>query len=435
MNYHKKRRHISSGDKIGKYQLEDVIHQGKYRSIYKARDPFLGRDVAIKVSNLSEQPDSVEDSQQIRNSFFLETQAVGKLQHPNIVSVYDAGVGDRQTYIVMEFIKANSLAEIIESKQKIPIVKVLDIISKCCKALEYAHSKGVIHRDIKPSNILLTKDHNVKIVDFGVAMVRSKIDTLSSGLFGSPSYMSPEQVEEKEVSPSTDLFALGTVLYELLTGKKPFVADNVHTLMYKILHEQPEPLQSFGVRYAEKLQPIIDQVLAKQAMQRYRSALDFATALDSINNVLRYEYRKTSKRVNAEQVGMLEFFQDFNQQEIAEFIGVATWVNVSNGEAVLSVNDVDQTFYIIIGGKATVFKTNKPVKSLVDGDCFGDARLLGYEKYATNIVADSNMLLMRVTTDDLDNASYALQVQFYKAVAKSLVKRLSDSESATDKAA
>ena len=198
------------------------------------------------------------------------------MQHPNIVSVYDAGIGDRKTFIVMEYIEAKSLACIMNAKEKISISKAIDIVFKCCKALEYAHSKNVVHRDIKPANILIMDDGNVKTVDFGIAKVRSEIDTLSSGLFGSPLYMAPEQIEEQEVGPSTDLYALGVVLYELLTGGKIFEADNVHTHMYKILNEKPKPLENYCVEHAGKIQPIIDQALEKQQEQRYPSAADFA---------------------------------------------------------------------------------------------------------------------------------------------------------------
>jgi len=145
---HDRRRNITSNDKIGKYQLEELIHQGKYRSIYKAHDPFLDRDVAIKISTFPDQQEYEENSQQIRNSFFIETRAIGKLQHPNIVSVYDAGVGDRQTYIVMEYIDAKSLAAALSENKRYPVHKVIEIIFKCCKALEYAHKKNVVHRDI-----------------------------------------------------------------------------------------------------------------------------------------------------------------------------------------------------------------------------------------------------------------------------------------------
>jgi serine/threonine protein kinase len=431
----KKRRSLSSGDKIGKYQLEMVIHKGKYRAIYKAHDPFLDRNVAIKISTFPDQQDGEENSQQIHNSFFLETRAVGKLQHQNIVSVYDAGVGDCQTYIVMEYINAKSLATLLEGGEKIPVGKAIDIAFKCCKALEYAHSKDVVHRDIKPANILLADDGNVKIVDFGVAKVRNKIDTLSSGLYGSPSYMAPEQIEEQEVGPSTDLYALGVVLYELLTGKKAFEADNVYTLMYKILHKQPESLQSLGIEHALKLQPLLDEALATDPEQRYLSATDFAAALQSVDVALRYEENEIIKNVNIEQAGKLRFFHEFNPQQLYEFVEMATWLRIKEGETILSAGDIDQTFYVIASGAASVFKANEAVKSLSVGDCFGELGLLRNEYRTTSIMASADMSLMKITTYDLDNMSNTLQVQFYKAIAHSLVTRLSDHEAVADKAA
>ena len=434
-NNNRKRRSLSSGDKIGKYQLESVIHKGKYRTIYKAHDPFLDRYVAIKVSTFPDDDDNEENSQQIRNSFFLETRAVGKLQHPNIVSVFDAGVGDRQTYIVMELIHAKCLATRLDAHDYISVQRAVDITFKCCKALEYAHSKGVVHRDIKPGNILLTDDGNVKIVDFGVAMVRSKADTLSSGLFGSPSYMAPEQIEEQQVGPSTDLYALGVVLYELLTGKKLFEADNVHTLMYKILHEQPKSLHELGVEHAETLQPILDTALAKDPEDRYLSAADFALALKNIDVALRYDENDIVKKVNVDRAGMLGFFKYFSQQQLSEFVEVATWIRISEDETILSVGEIDQTFFVIVVGSATVYKSNKAVKTLSEGDCFGELGLLKQTHRTTSIVAATEVLLMKISSTDLDKMSNALQAQFYKAVSHSIVKRLSDQRIAADKAA
>jgi serine/threonine protein kinase len=435
MTDRRKRRSLSCGDRIGKYQLDKVIHQGKYRTIYKAHDPFLERDVAIKVSQFPENQEGEENSQQLRNSFFLETRAVGQLQHPNIVSVYDAGIGDRQTFIVMEYIGAKSIATMMSDNEEIPVPKVIDIIFKCCKALEYAHSKGVVHRDIKPANILITEDGNVKIVDFGIAKVRDEIDTLSSGLFGSPLYMAPEQIEEKEVSPSTDLYALGVVLYELLTGEKIFEADNVHTHMYKILNEKPKSLTKHGVEHAEKLQPIIDQALEKEQEQRYPAAADFAAAIRSVDIALRYEEAEIIKRVNADQAGMLGFFKDFTQKQLSEFVDLATWLRIKKDEIILSAGEIDQTFYVVVGGKAIVYKLNEPVKTLSEGDCFGEIGLLRNENSSTSVMATTDMLLMKLTTSDLDKMSTALQAEFYKAVAHSMIKRLADHKITADKAA
>ena len=435
MTDRRKRRSLSSGDRIGKYQLDEVIHKGKYRTIYKAHDPFLERDVAIKVSQFPDNQEGEENSQQLRNCFFLETRAVGQLQHPNIVSVYDAGIGDCQTFIVMEYIGAKSLATMMSDNEEIPVSKVVDIIFKCCKALEYAHSKGVVHRDIKPANILITEDGDVKIVDFGIAKVRDEVDTLSSGLFGSPLYMAPEQIEEKEVSPSTDLYALGVVLYELLTGEKIFEADNVHTHMYKILNEKPKPLSKHGVEHAEKLQPIVDQALKKEQEQRYPAAADFAAAIRSVDIALRYEEAEIIKRVNADQAGMLGFFKDFTQKQLSEFVDLATWLRITKDEIILSAGEIDQTFYVVVGGKAIVYKLNEPVKTLSEGDCFGEIGLLRNENSSTSVMATTDMLLMKLTTSDLDKMSTDLQAEFYKSVAHSMIKRLADHKITADKAA
>jgi hypothetical protein len=205
--------------------------------------------------------------------------------------------------------------------------------------------------------------------------------------------------------------------------------------MYKILNEKPKPLSAHKVEYAEKIQPIIDQALEKQREHRYPAAADFASAIRSVDIALRYEEAEIIKRVNADQAGMLGFFKEFSQKQLSEFVDLATWLRIENEETILSAGEIDQTFYVIVGGKAIVYKLNEPVKTLTEGDCFGELGLLRNESRATSILANTDMLLMKITTSDLDKMSTTLQAQFYKAVAHSMVKRLSDDAIAADKAA
>lgn len=205
--------------------------------------------------------------------------------------------------------------------------------------------------------------------------------------------------------------------------------------MYKILNDEPESLLNFPIEHAVKLKPILDEVLATNPELRYPSANDFASALQSVDVALRYEEEQIVNDVNAEQAGTLGFFKHFSREELQEFIVIATWLHIKEGETVLSAGEIDQTFYVIVDGQATVFKSNEPVKSLGEGDCFGELGLLHYGHRTTSIMSSTEMLLMKISTTDLNTMSNSLQTQFYKAVVHSLVKRLSDPDTAADKAA
>ncbi len=191
---------------------------------------------------------------------------------------------------------------------------------------------------------------------------------------------------------------------------------------------------SYGVEYAEKIQPILEQALAKQPDQRYPAAADFASAILSVDIALHYEEAEIIKRVNTSHAGMLGFVKDFNQKQLSEFVDIATWLRISSGETILSAGEIDQTFYVIVGGKGIVYKLNEPVKTLSECDCFGEIGLLRTENCTTSIMAGTDMLLVKLSNSDLENMSTSLQAQFYKAVAHSIVKRLADHKIAADKA-
>ncbi|MFC1892030.1 serine/threonine-protein kinase, partial [Thermodesulfobacteriota bacterium] len=222
---------------IGRYEVTGKLGQGSMGVVYQGKDPYINRNVSIKVSRPS--ADVVgEKADKYRERFFLEAQSAGRLMHPNIVAIYDAGMYKDFCYITMEYIDGPTLEKFCHKNDLLPVSKVVEIIISTCKALDYAHQEGVVHRDIKPSNIMINLAEEVKITDFGIAQIKSE-QTVSHGIIGSPSYMSPEQVKEEPVKGISDLFSLGCVLYELLTGRKAFTGDNYFSIMYKITNEEP----------------------------------------------------------------------------------------------------------------------------------------------------------------------------------------------------
>ncbi|MDY6852229.1 MAG: serine/threonine-protein kinase, partial [Thermodesulfobacteriota bacterium] len=210
---------------IGRYRLARELGRGGMGVVYLANDPFIERLVAIKTT-LAPPPKDPEKLESFQHLFFHEAQAAGKLAHPHIVSLYDAAVEDDQCYLVMEYVDGPTLKKFCRTDNLLPLEKVVNIIYQCAKGLDYAHQNGVVHRDIKPSNILLTKKGQAKISDFGIAAVGGSVGTAKAeSMTGSVNYASPEQLLNDSLTPQTDLFSLGVVMYELLTGVKPFEAD------------------------------------------------------------------------------------------------------------------------------------------------------------------------------------------------------------------
>ena len=212
--------------KIGKYEIIRELGKGATSCVYEALDPFVNRHVAIKVV-FAEALGDKEHGKRYKKLFLTEASLAGKLSHPHIVSIYDAVADDEASYIVMEYVDGSTLEQYSRPEHLLPINKVIEIVFKCTKALDYAAKQGVIHRDIKPANIMLSGENDIKITDFGAAQTSATETTQITGI-GSPAYMSPEQVKEQPLTHQTDIFSLGVVLYQMLTGKLPFKIGRAH---------------------------------------------------------------------------------------------------------------------------------------------------------------------------------------------------------------
>ena len=248
--------------------------------VYRSRDPLIGRTVAIKTLRLDDVRQGKDDPEALER-FQNEIRAAGRLSHPNIVVIHDAGVDADAGlfYITMEFVQGRSLAKMIEEKQAFPIPRVLRIMEQACRALDYAHHNHIVHRDIKPANLLMGELDTVKLTDFGTAKILERGGTQSGQIVGTPSYMSPEQVKGRPVDGRTDIFALAVILYELLTGERPFPGKNVTTVIYKIVHEEPLAPIELDSSIHPGLNAVILKGLSKDAGDRYASCGDFLNAL------------------------------------------------------------------------------------------------------------------------------------------------------------
>jgi serine/threonine-protein kinase len=257
--------------KLGKYVIKSELGHGAMGVVYLAEDPRLHRPVAIKTMspNVAGDPDLLK-------RFYREAESAGQLRHPNIVTIYDIDEAEGYPFIAMEFLEGDSLEKIIRTRKEVNAFRKLDFIMQSCRGLHYAHQRGITHRDVKPANIVVLNDGMVKIVDFGIAHLSEASMTRTGLVLGTPLYMSPEQIRGKPVDARSDIFALGVVLFELLTYQNPFSADNVPTIIFKVLNETPPPLSTLVQNCPPALDAIIAKATAKERAERYQTAEDLA---------------------------------------------------------------------------------------------------------------------------------------------------------------
>lgn len=263
---------------LGRYKILKELGRGAMGLVYLGKDPTIQRFVAIKTMRL-DQIEEQEKLQEIKSRFFREAESAGRLSHPNIVTIYDAGEENELGYIAMELVEGKSLREWSRKPNLLPVTDILQTLASVADALDYAHQQGVVHRDIKPANIMITKDGLVKVMDFGIAKMGSYSKTQTDVVLGTPTYMSPEQIAGKKVDGRSDVFSLGVVLFELLTGQPPFTADNLSALLFAIAHNPPPELQTLRQDLQPMIQEIMNRALQKDLPQRYRRAGEFAQDL------------------------------------------------------------------------------------------------------------------------------------------------------------
>jgi hypothetical protein len=272
---------LKPGGRLGRYELLEELGRGGMGVVFKARDPAIDRLVAIKTMRL-ELLAAGEDLPQASMRFAREARAAGQLSHPHIVTLFDAHHEGGLAYLVMEYVAGESLDTMLRARAPFSVERVCAIGMQVCDALEHAHARGVVHRDIKPANLLVRPDGTVKIADFGVAhLARSTLTTAGQAL-GTPSYMSPEQIEGRPVDGRADLFSLGAVLYELACHEKAFPGDSITTIIYRILHTDPVPLHQLNTLYPPGLDAAIRKALAKDSAARYAGAGEFREALSRV---------------------------------------------------------------------------------------------------------------------------------------------------------
>ena len=410
--------------RIGKYPVVRELGRGATSRVYLGRDPFANRDVAIKIVRAEAEADT-ETRRRYDRVFLNEATLVGRLMHPHIMQILDADTIDEYSYIVMEYVAGPTLEHYCDISRLLPIERVVEIAFKCSLALDFAHRHGVIHRDIKPANILISTANDIKISDFGAAKLDSAEHTLLQGI-GSPAYMSPEQVLEKELTQQTDIYSLGVVMYQLLTGRLPFVASNKASLLYQIVHLDPVAPSVHRADLPTALDTVVMKAMAKDLGQRFRSWGEFSRSLTQTYRHLELPANSISETQKFNTIKALAFFRDLRDVEIWEVLRIGSWRRHTAQKMVIEEGEVGDSFFVIAEGEARVTKGGRTLDTLRPGDCFGE--LLYFEesraRRITTITASSTLTVIEIKAQALQQASDALQKQINKAFLRILIDRL-----------
>ncbi len=415
--------------KVGKYQLLDRIGSGTCGIVYRAYDAILSRDVALKVSQvgtLDQQTGRVPGAQK---AFITETLSAGRLAHPNIVTVYDAGVDGPLNYIAMEYVEGVSLKKHGRGQTQLPAYRVVNIIASVCDAIDFSHKMGIVHRDIKPANIMVASDASVKLLDFGIAVSTSAEDVSGRQALGTPNYMSPEQVVGKDLGPRSDIYSLGAVMFEMLTGQQLFKAEEVKELFRAVIKDMAPPLRSIRPDLPKELELVVARCLSKNPRQRYASGAEMAAALRDVADKMAPPDLLTPELESwMSLIPQLKFFSGFSARKVARFTSVCNIVRYPAGSTVLSRDTIDNHLYVILEGVASTGDGSGLSAVLGPGDCFGESGFVRGDKSVLDIEVMTDIVALKVHSKTVQALPDADQLGHYQMVSNSIAKRTSNSD-------
>ena len=414
-------------NQIGKYPVLRRLGAGATSEVYLCNDPFNGRDVAVKVA-LTEAFRDPERGRLYKKLFLTEASLAGKLQHPHICEIYDAVADEELHYIVMEYVAGGTLERFCRPEALLPVDRALEIAFKCTRALEFAHNLGIIHRDIKPANILYVGDTDVKLTDFGAALISSG-DTTQVSAVGSPAYMSPEQVREQPLDHRTDIYSMGVVLHHLLTGRLPFQAANNFSLVYQITSVDPEPPSAYRPEVPPAVDAIVQHAMQKDVERRYRHWEQFSLDLADAFRAHRQGAARAAEFADSEKFELLRrlaFFDEFSDAELWEVARISTWRRAASGEILMKEGEPGEFFCLLAEGQVKITRKGKLLNLLRAGEPFGEMSYLTRRSHTrgADVTVMSEASIISVPTERLAQASDGCRHKFDRAFMEILVERL-----------
>lgn len=428
--------------KIGRYEIIEKLGEGAMGVVYKGRDTAINRIVAIKSIKLQEATSTPNESASVKR-FYQEARIAGQLTHPNITTIYDVGEFEGTHFIVMEYIDGIPLTDVIIEKKSLSFREKINILILMARALSYAHQRGVVHRDIKPANIMLPDDLQIKIMDFGIAKLASKdalLKTQPGLILGTPFYMSPEQLSGEELDRQTDIFSIGVLSYELLTGKRPFQGENIAVLIKNIVYEKPQPLSKLNSKIPNEIEKIVLKSLEKNKEQRYQTASEYADDLELFLNQAEmvttknipaargYDKKKLIQSLKKNYV----FFSDFTDAELQHIFRISSKKTFRKGKVVFSEGTIGNQLYIIISGEIIItkkFNNNETIlNTLKAGDSFGEMAIIDFSTRYATATAKSDSILIAISEVILRNSQPMLCLKLFKNLSSTLSEKLKKSD-------
>ena len=416
-------------ERVGKYEIRALLGEGATSAVYLAFDTFAQREVALKRTH----PEVLLDPDHgrlYRHLMLNEASLAGRLVHPHIAQIYDAVVDGGEGYVVMEYVPGGTLEAFCRADRLLPFDRVIEVVFKATRALDYAYHQGITHRDIKPANILVVSPdaQDIKVSDFGAALFTAADTTQVSGV-GSPAYMSPQQVREMPLTHQTDIYSLGVVMYQMLTGRLPFEASNNYSLLYRITNEAPTPAARVRPEVPSELDAIVRRAMQKELSDRYQTWTEFSHDLAHAFRNIGLTARKSavSDTQKFQTLRGQPFFREFSDVEIWEVVRFSEWRFAEPGSVLLKEGEPGNHFCFLANGEARVTKRGRRLHLLTPGDCFGEMAVFsrGSGLRTASIEASTEVEVITVRGRSLQRASDACRMHFYKAFIEVLAARLS----------
>jgi len=418
-------------DKIGKYELIKELGKGASSTVYLARDPFTNRQVAIKFLNFAGMED--EEGAQFRKLFLTEASLAGKLQHPYIASIYDAVITDDVSYLVMEYVGGGTLERYCQVDNLLPIDKVIEIVFKCCHALSYACEQGIIHCDIKPENILVVEGTDIKVSDFGAAIVKNEHshEPGPSNGVGTLAYMSPQHAQKMELTQQADIYSLGVMFYKMLTGSLPFSDPNESSLVFQILHVEPPLPSTYRMDLPKLIDRIVMKSLAKNLEDRYQNWAEFEQEITEISEKLPREVSSFPDTEKYSTLRKLDFFKEFGENELWEVLRLSNWAYYPDSTSIIREGDETVSFFIITSGLAEIRRNGRNIATVHAGECVGEMAGIrkGVRRRSASVFANGDIKLIEIYENALGKASETCQRNFDKVFLELLANRLAEARS------
>lgn len=408
---------------VGKYDIQKLLGKGATGTVYLARDTFTGKEVALKTI----EPEVFRDPEfgtVYRSQFLNEASLAGKLRHPYIVQILDAVVEENSGHIAMELVMGGDLSQYVTADKLLPVADVLQIGFKLCGALDYAFREGIVHRDLKPANIMVAKGNDIKIADFGAAFLR-KSQVVQTASMGSPFYMSPEQIEGKDLTFHSDMYSIGVALYELLTGKRPFGGATIEALVDAILHQSPLPPSGIRADLPKDIDAVILKALGKKPDHRYASWNEFAIELSKVGQLVLPPgaIPDSEKFVALKGVEMLSGLTD---AELLELAGAGSWSRVEARKTLIKEGEAGSSFYFLAKGEVKITQKGR-LLNLVNGrEFFGEMSWIygGLLERQATVDSMTELLVAEFEPSELAKISVGAQLYLTRALVRNLVDRL-----------